>query len=106
MMVDQQGSTRLRVRRGTTNRAVVTTSKGRYRVAKQLMRPIWDVTPEVAGEPIVQVLALGPLLRIRPADGASELADAELADLHRGVVVAILSCRRELPGSPTEAAAA
>lgn len=106
MLVDQRGSTRLRVRRGTNNRAVVTTATGRYRVTKQLMRPIWDVTPEVAGEPIVQVLAIGPLLRIRPAADAADLSDRELADLHRGVVVAILSCRRELPSSSKQPAAA
>lgn len=106
MMVDRHGSTRLRVRRGTNTRAVITTSGGRYRVAKQLMRPIWDVTPEVAGQPIVQVLAVGPLLRIRPADGAAELSDRELADLHRGVIVAILSCRRGLPRSSMRPAAA
>lgn len=106
MLEDETGATRIRVRRGTTTRAVVTTAVGRYRVAKQLMRPIWDVTPEVAGEAIIEVLAVGPLLRLRPAAGAADLSDKEIADLHRGVIVGILTCRNAVPGFEQAAAAA
>jgi hypothetical protein len=105
-LVDHGGATRLSVRRGTSTRAVVGTAAGRYRVVKQLMRPIWDVTPEVAGDLIVQVLGIGPVLRLRPAAGAADLSDKELSDLHRGVIVGILCCRHELPGVDRAPAAA
>lgn len=79
LVEQRRGGVVATVRDMTSGPAVISAGSGRYRLSRQGVLPIgWEVTEDLGGPQILEILKFGSLVRVRAGSDVDEAPDAEL----------------------------
>lgn len=102
LVEQRRGGVVATVRDLSSGPAVISAGSGRYRLSRQGVLPFaWEVTEDLGGPQILEILKLGSLVRVRAGSDVDDAPDAELE------LLVVLSGMRLLgalhPASPVAA---